>query len=674
MSSENFDLNSFYNKRKDIIKKNIDENLGLEFKENIFDATDVSASLAVGSAKGLSYLLDLPAMISDAGSFLVEKAMSPVNNLIKRKVFGKSEEEIEEENKLASEIRAKSKIKPPGQFIREKFLTYEPKTVAGDYAETIGEYAAPGGILGKGAKAKSILLGTGAVSGATGEAVEKFTGNETLGTLTALGLNIPLDIFALSRGNVGTISKNLLPKDKVIKDAQKLQDWAKSRNIILTSGEATNKANLIATEGNIRTSLQGSKIMDDFYESRPEQIKIFIKDFAKEIGLITDSSKLSRSMILNAEKKASIALQANRSKLWLKAGGGKFNDTFFNQVDVDNIIAKIAKLKTLPQNKKFSTLLDDYAQQLKVSDAKGKNLHDIYKDLQDNILSISKNPNKTSLLIKEKKLLTSIKDDLDSLLRSNSDFAKAQKKYVQFTNAYVKPIDKTKLFKDISVAGWVDDADVVGRVYRYLGSDKISPRDIEKLANSFQKAGNYEKWRLIVSGYFDEAFTKALSNNMGEGLNLGSVFHKALVGSPKARANFTEMMWQLARQRGNKITKSDMAKAIDSFAAVLKATGRNAKAGSPTAQRTKQMSDLEKNLAGNIMEGIPVYTWFKNLFNERTLSKNSELFATALTSEKGIAAFVDLAQNWKDPSKAIATLKIISLGGGNIIDSNEEVE
>ena len=667
MSSEKFNINDFYNQRKNFVKKKVDEDVGIQLTENIFDPKDIAISGAVGSVRGLTYLFDIPSLINEAGEFLVEKTMSPVNNFIKRKVLGKSEEEIAEENKLASDIESKL-IKSPSELLRKKVLTYKPRTTAGEYAETIGEYAAPGGFLGKGTKVKSILTGTGAVSGLGAETVEKVTDSETAGTVAGLALNIPLDILALSRGNVSRIAKTLLPKEKVIEDTQKLQNWAKSRGIDLTAGEASGKANLIATEGNIRTSLDGGKVMDDFYETRPEQIKNFIKNFAKEIGLITDPSKLSRSQILIAEKKASIALQANRSKLWEKAGGAKFNNTFFNQVDVDNIVANIAKMQTLPQNKKFINILEDYAQQFKLSDAKGKNLHDIYKELQDTIINISKNPNKTTALRAEQKLLTSIKDDLDSLLRSNSDFAKAQKKYVQYTNAYVKPIDKTKLFKDISVAGWVEDADVVGKVYRFLASDKISPRDIEKLANSFGKSGNYEKWRLIMSGYFDEAFTKALSDNMGEGLNMGSVFHKAIVGSPKARNNFTEMMYQLARQKGNKITRTEMAKAIDSFAAVLKATGRNAKAGSPTAQRTKQMSDLEKNLVGNVIEGIPVITWFKNLFNERTLSKNSQLFANTLTSDKGIAAFVDLAQNWKDPAKAIATLRAIATGGQEIME------
>jgi len=632
-----------------------------EIKENISSTKDAAISGAVGALKGITYLIDLPQAINELGSMIVDKTMSPVNNYIKRKM-GKSEQEIDEENKLAKEIESKMfKIKP-GEIFRKNVLTYEPRTTAGQYAETIGEFAAPGGVLGKGAKTKAILTGTGAFSGGVAEGVEQVTGSQGAGTVAGVGTNIVSDILALRRGNVAGIAKTLLPKEETISNAQKLQNYAASKGLKLTAGEASGKANLIATEGNIRTSLEGGKIMDDFYETRPQQIKNFIKTFAKEVGLVTDPAKLSRTRILDSEKKAGILLQANRSKLWSKSGGDKFNKTFFNQVDVDNIVAKISKMQTEKINKPYVNILEDYKQQLLVSDANGKNLHDVFKNLQDSIISISKNPNKTSALKSEQRILTSVKDDLDKLLRSNKDFANAQKKYVQYTNAYIKPIDKTKLFKDISVSGWVDDADVVGRVYRFLGSDKISPRDIEKLANSFNQAGNYEKWRLIMSGYFDEAFTKALADNMSEGLNIGSVFHKAMVGSPKARNNFTEMLFQLSKQKGNKVTRTQMAKAVDSFAMALKATGRNAKAGSPTAGRTKQMQDLQRNFISQNVDGLPILSYIKNVFNERTLSKNSELFAKRLTSDEGIAAFVDLAQNFKDPAKLTAAIRSIAIG------------
>ena len=135
-----------------------------------------------------------------------------------------------------------------------------------------------------------------------------------------------------------------------------------------------------------------------------------------------------------------------------------------------------------------------------------------------------------------------------------------------------------------------------------------------------------------------------------------------MVGSPKARNNFTEMLFQLSKQKGNKVTRTQMAKAVDSFAMALKATGRNAKAGSPTAGRTKQMQDLQRNFISQNVDGLPILSYIKNVFNERTLSKNSELFAKRLTSDEGIAAFVDLAQNFKDPAKLTAAIRSIAIG------------
>ena len=74
------------------------------------------------------------------------------------------------------------------------------------------------------------------------------------------------------------------------------------------------------------------------------------------------------------------------------------------------------------------------------------------------------------------------------------------------------------------------------------------------------------------------------------------------------------------------------------------------------------MQDLQRNFISQNVDGIPILTYIKNIFNERTLSKNSELFAKRLTSDEGIAAFVDLAQNFKDPAKLTAAIRAIALG------------
>ena len=74
------------------------------------------------------------------------------------------------------------------------------------------------------------------------------------------------------------------------------------------------------------------------------------------------------------------------------------------------------------------------------------------------------------------------------------------------------------------------------------------------------------------------------------------------------------------------------------------------------------MQDLQRNIISQNLNGIPILTNIKNILNERTLSKNSELFAKRLTSDEGIAAFVDLAQNFKDPARLIAAIRAVALG------------
>jgi len=675
MPENNISLQNYIKDRKKIIGENTYNEIGISEPRNIFDAKDTGISGTQGIFKSLTYLIDIPQAINDGLDFLGTKTTDFVANQV-RKLAGLSDEEISDINKnkenFLAEIKKKSNIRiEPGKKIREKFLTYEPTSKSGEYAEAIGEWAAPGGILGKGVKAKTALTATGAVGGATEQTLKDLSDSQLLGTAGGLATNIGLDLLYLKRGNVAGVAKNLIPKQEVIENAKKLQQYAQSRGLTLTAGEATNKASIIATEGNMKSSLEGSKIMDDFYEMRPEQIKQFIKNWGKEYGLITDATKLNRNTLLTQIKKSAIALAENRTRLWEKSGGLKFKETFFPQVEVDNIVAKIAKLQTDKLNKQVAPLLEDYKLLLQNSDAKGGNLHEVYRQIRDHVLSISQNPNKTASLLKEKRILEEVSDNINTMLSKNKDFAKAQEKYQQFTKAYFEPIDKIKLFKSINTAGWVNDANTVGKLYRYMASDKITPRDIEKIAKSFAASGDKKQWRLIISSFFEENFNKALVDNMSEGLNIGSVLNKAITGSPKNRANFAEMLYQLAKQQGFKGPRTEFIKGVDSFSAVLKATGRNAKAGSPTASRSKQYQDLSRNLwsetLGGQQGGVPIISYFKNKFSDRSLSKNSLLLSKALTSEKGIDALIDLSQKFTDANAAVATLRAMT----QIMDEQE---
>ena len=47
-----------------------------------------------------------------------------------------------------------------------------------------------------------------------------------------------------------------------------------------------------------------------------------------------------------------------------------------------------------------------------------------------------------------------------------------------------------------------------------------------------------------------------------------------------------------------------------------------------------------------------------------TFSKNSKIIAEALTSDKGIQAFIDLTQDWKDYNTALSLLRAVTVGAG----------
>lgn len=184
-------------------------------------AEDVAVSGAVGAAKGITYVIDLP--------FYLVQAIDSGSEF----VFDKAAEAIGFSNDEANEMKSDVQIAVekadkflPGEYIRDNFLTYKSKSDLGKYAMTMGEYAAPGGILGKTTKAKALFTGTGAVSGAADQLVTN-NSNELAGTAVGVGTNIAMDLYALKKGNLAVLSKDMLPTKAVIEKAKKIEKHGK---------------------------------------------------------------------------------------------------------------------------------------------------------------------------------------------------------------------------------------------------------------------------------------------------------------------------------------------------------------------------------------------------------------------------------------------------------------
>tara|TARA_S200002703_G_scaffold56101_1_gene48725 strand:- start:2932 stop:4929 length:1998 start_codon:yes stop_codon:yes gene_type:complete len=626
------------------------ENQDLSMVESALDPVLSISNKFVGSAV---QILDLPFMLLDAvdsGKDFVFKKMASASGMSEA-----DQNDIIEKSKLPVEVE---KFRP-GKFINDNILNdaanYEAKTNVGKFAGTAGEYM-PFGLLAKTSKAKNVLMGTGAVSGLIDETATQTLQSEGAGTAVGIGTNVILDLLALRKGNLAGVIDNVLPDQKTIKNAKQIQKDAKKYGLDITTGEATESASILKLEGSTNANLIGNKVLDAHWKNRPQQLKNYITNWGKANGLIPDTGKITSSSINEQVKKVALQLDQQRSKMWLKSGGEKFNKSFFDSQSVDNIKIELLKVaENAPEE--IAKYLTRQANAIGKSNGKGSVLNKIYQDLRDGGIQSAKGENFTAA-----KSFEEAKNVLKNLLVTNKNWVSANKKYKVFSETFEKPLSKgsvTELFNDLKKGKWIESSKTNANIYKYITSPNVRPIDIEKLATAVNKSGVKGAWENIASDFFNNAFNKAAIDNMNRGLNTGNNFYNAILKTPRNKENFTEVMYQLALTTNKNVKKTDVKNAVTSFANVLKASGAGGKVGSTTATNIGAKEQLSKTPL-DVIEGFAL-TGIKKWFGERAYSKSSQEIAEALVSKNGIDAFIDLAQNWKNKNKAVSLIRALTI-------------
>tara|TARA_B100001248_G_scaffold66178_1_gene46357 strand:+ start:4978 stop:7002 length:2025 start_codon:yes stop_codon:yes gene_type:complete len=629
---------------------------------NLEVAEDTAASLGVGAAKGVTYVVDLPFYLVNAidsgKDFVFDKAAEAMGFTSDEATEMKSDVEIglEKADKFL-----------PGKYIRDNFLTYESKSKLGDYAMTIGEYAAPGGLLGKTAKAKALFTGTGAASGTVDQLVTNTTGGETAGTAVGVGTNLLLDLYQLKKGNLAVLSKDLLPSKTVLEKAKKIQSDAKKidKDFNLSAAEATGSGSVKAAETNVQSTIVGTKVMDKFWTERPDKLKIFIEKWGKQNGIIIQNRNfVSDKDYYNQLKKAAVALSSQRSTAWVRAGGGNLKNFFYDSQKVDNLVIQWKNLAKDLDASDAKTILQ-LSKKLQQSKGNGQSMHQVYREIRDLFYQTTGVGVKASDVIAVKKY-KSMADSLNTLMSTNKDYVKAQKAYIKYNDEYAKPITKgsvTELFKSLEKAKVAEDVNKIGTMWKFLET-KAAPSDIIAMAKSLNKSGVANSFENVVTGYINNAFIKSQSKHLDRGLSQGIIFHDAIMKDPRQKANLAQMLFELSKRKDPSVKLADVKNAVNSFANILKATGQGGKVGSQTASNLLFKEQASKNKVDFVLKGFPLKDGFVNWYNDRTFSKNSEIIAKALTSDKGIQAFINLTQDWKDYNSAIALLRAVTVGAG----------
>ena len=626
------------------------ENQDLSIMEQALDPVLAASNKFVGSAV---QIIDLPFMLLDAidsGKDIVFKKMATSAGLSEA-----DQNEIITNSKLPVEVE---KFRP-GEWINKILndaANYEAKTTVGEYAGSAAEYM-PYSLLAKAPKAKAVLMGTGGASGLIDQTATNTLNSEGMGTGVGVVSNVILDLLALRKGNLSGLVDNVMPDAKTIDAAKQIQKNAKKYGLDLTVGEATQVQSILKLEGATSANMIGNKTLDTFWKNRPTQLKNYIKNWGKANGLLPDSGLITSSSINEQMKKVALKLDSQRSKMWIKSGGAKFDKSFFDAQSVDNMRLELLEIaKDAPEE--IAKYLNRKAIIIGKSGGEGRIINKIYQEFRDGSFQSAKGGNYAI-----SKSYDDAKEAVKKVLSTSDDWKKANKKYKVFSDTYEKPLSKgsvTELFNSLKTGKWAESSKTNANLYKYITSNNVRSSDIEKLANAVNKSGVKGAWQNIASDFFNSAFDRAAIDNMNKGLNIGNNFYNAILKTPRNKENFTEVIFQLAKQTDKNVKRADIKKAVTSFADVLKASTSGGKIGSTTQTNIKVGEELSKT-GFDVIEGLG-FTGVKKWFGQRAFSKSSQEIAEAMVSENGIQAFIDLAKNWKNKNKAVVLLRAVTIG------------
>jgi len=666
------DYTSIITKQEEDIDKNINKfsNPGNNNPENNVEASELSnteiavdtvMSPIVGYGEGLTQLLDLPFILDNAfkklgakGAIKIAKMMNMDDNDIA---------EMEQKYKVA--LASENQIRP-GKFLREKFLTYDTKLDANEFSRSAAEFASPSIFT----KAKLIFGATGATSGVIKEGVEQGTDSEAAGYGVGAAVNLGMDLYLATRGNVSGLAKHVIP-DNVddIKKVADLQKYTKDRGMILKTSEASGNKSIIKMDGTIESSIIGNKVVDKFWSKRPEEMKTFIQNWGKENGIISKNKSLSVKELNLQYEKAAIALESQGSQIWLLNGGAKIKNFNYSTTQVNDLIKSLEK-SSLGGSTGVQRLLKDQIQKIKKSNGNGQVINNTYKMFRD----LKRNGVFTNEKSLDKFVYADMASDLKKVLSTNKGWTTANKKYSEFYNGYVQPITKgsmTQVFTDIKKASFSKSPENMGKLFSHLNSPLLSKKDIAMFAESVNKSGVPNLLENTISTYFNSKFIIAGSDGMKEGVNTGIIFYNSIMKNEASKGNFTEMLYQLAKTKNANVKYKDIEKSVGLFANALKASAKSGQAGSSTAANLLFKESAEANKVTFAIETAQLLQSVNKFFKQKAFTKTSNELAEAMVSDQGIQALLDLAANWKDQAKLLAFVRSVTFGGEGLEKYND---
>ena len=618
---------------------------------------DVAKSAGSGIARGLTYAAALPNLaenvIGYGGNQALRALGSPAYD---------PEQPFFQENTLApglDQIQQFATENIPGA---SSALNFAPQTTTGEYAQSIGEFASPFGLIGTAGKVASV------VGGVTFETAEQLGANPLVSTGVSLAA-ILTGNYAMSFNKASKIAEMSLKgvsKQEIVAAAE-LEKKFNASGIPVTANELLDSDYLDGIFTLIsKQSGKSGETIETYLKNRPNELNNLVnslmdkilkdKGSAKKLGFEDLSTTINETMARIKKKRGLESQQA----------GYNIGDTeFLPKQLIDDILKEIDVASTTgTQNTSKLNLLKEFKKSLAGADGKPLTnigeLSSVFKFYRDKYNTPSTNPNALEDFLKNilkdpKNPGNGLIERLESALKTNKNYKKGNDTY----EALSKQVDENFAYLDFSKSSKVNIPKIKELIFN---TDSVNVKDIQNLAKILRENVSKQKVTETVGGkslplvqaaedpfaMFVNAYMKNIYNKtFAEGFkgkipqNAAFNFNKQMFPTLASQVNFKAILKEIAKEK--KVNADDLLQGWKNFSEIAERTGAKIKTqgGLPNMGASIEGEVLK---LGSLMYKIRLAQGILRYRTEKTAVTLSKVF----TDDNSINALVKLANNKKD--------------------------
>lgn len=620
---------------------------------NISTAEDVARSSVAGLERGVAAIPGAFGDVSQFSKFIGQKAgFEPPQRSMLDALLSKVGAEKLPTSADTIEFARKSGV--PG-------INYQPQTVAGEYARTIGENI-PGAVAGPGGMAKNALK-FGVAPAIAAETAGQFTKGTDYEPYARAGAALATGGTAAfaSRPNAAerafmNATSSMTPDQ--IRQATELYNQSRigSTPVPLTFAEAAGNDRLL----NLQRIVEGQGGLTEFMANRPAQVDAAGRAFVDTVAPSrADPSMLGREIQRDSQGivgDVTKAINQTTAPLYKAAESGVVPAGEITTLMSDPIYANTLKeIRNDPTlNKTIANLPDDSPV---VLDLVQRRLGEVADNARMPGQATTSNTRASNIGSTQENVRTAADNASPALSAARAENARLRQQYLEPILA--GPIGK------------LQNTDEVKGAINALFPQNPVPNSAPEVLQAVSALSNRNPVasRQLVRAHIESVFNQSTKDLQGGPTQFGGATFKAkLIGNDQQAANLAAAISGLPN--GQQVLQG-----FDKLMTVMEATGRRQRVGSQTAFNQELQQQLKDGgIIGEAVAtgGIKLPQKIRDTLQEWNLGKNTDRLAKLLTDAKAIDAFLQMANSGSSLDKTmLSTIRLVGLANRGYSGANK---